>query len=812
MNTITRLAIGSVKENKSRSILIGISIFLTTVLLTMIGTCGYGIIKSNLQNAEVLYGEYYATYSGVTEKQLEAMKIHAQFVNVGKTSMVASIDNDKADMYLSFMDDIAVQLSHSSLVEGYYPKEKYEIAATRDMFTLMGLQDPKIGGYVTIPYRINGEGKILSKEFIISGIVPTDETNEIKKAYQAYVSEDFVEDQIPADRRSYTVCFQVMNEEKLNYDQMKEKIDQLAENIGISSNHIKLNTAYLMWKLDPGYETIFTCAGIGLCIILFSILVIYNIFHVGMLQKVREYGKVRALGATKKQMKGLVLREGLLLSAFSIPLGLLAGLLSSKVLFIMIGNNNFVKRLGSKEILNVTLFNIPILAGVALVSLLTVYLSLRKPMKLAATISPVEAIRFQGYGKKKSGLRKGRREMNVLSLTLSDLSMNRKRTITTILTMGLSAVLFVVAANVAGNMDAEYDARQSVEKGQFLIKIDAAANDVTYPENNLNQVQKQNIFSQEFMESIRNTEGVTKVETRKVLHARVINEEVAEDEKYCFIEVLGKDDFERIVRNCKRGDADYQTAAKQNGVIFMWDNFLDFYGYHIGQELQYSILDGDQEVPFNAILQGSAIHGDSSFVMTEDTFEKLDLQNDMTTQVFVYCKKGMEEEVQSNLENMISGREHLEMTSYQDALKLSEFSMSLLKSALYALLAVVGVIGFMNMANTMITSILTRRRELGILQAIGMTERQVNSMLQLEGLIFTIGTLFVALSIGNILGYQAFVKCKEKGIVGINLYHIPIAELGIMIGAILVLQVVLSYALSRNLQKDTLIDRIRYEE
>lgn len=118
----------------------------------------------------------------------------------------------------------------------------------------------------------------------------------------------------------------------------------------------------------------------------------------------------------------------------------------------------------------------------------------------------------------------------------------------------------------------------------------------------------------------------------------------------------------------------------------------------------------------------------------------------------------------------------------------------------------------MNMANTLITSIVTRKKELGIFQAIGMTAKQVRRMLQMEGLIFTGGTLVIALTLGNVIGYYLFLKCKETGMIGLNDYHLPLSEILVMAGILLLLQMVLSAVMSRKFQKESVVERIRYDE
>ena len=129
----------------------------------------------------------------------------------------------------------------------------------------------------------------------------------------------------------------------------------------------------------------------------------------------------------------------------------------------------------------------------------------------------------------------------------------------------------------------------------------------------------------------------------------------------------------------------------------------------------------------------------------------------------------------------------------------------------YLFMAIVGLIGFMNLANTMIINITTKKQEYGVLQAVGMTNKQLNLSLQIQGLIFTVGTIYVALAAGLPLGYALFSYAKHNGIFGMNVYHVPLIPILVMILLVGILQIVLSYVLSSNLKKETLVERIRYQ-
>ncbi len=807
MKTTTKLAVANLKTNKSRTILISISIMLTTMLLTVIALSGYGLVKEQKVNAGKRYGEHFGGFVRVDNEIYEKMKIHGEFLDVGRMANFASASLENADGSLSYMDETAQKLGHASTSEGTFPVKENEIAGQKGFFERAGLANPRIGDSVSVTCRI-GDGEFTTKDFVISGFLAESEANELRKTYGAYVSEAFYENTVPEENRSYNVVFRVRGEEELNEDQMVEKIENLAEELGIDKTQVVINTAYLMWLLDPGLETISICSVIAILVVLFSALVIYNIFYVGIIQKVQEYGKLRALGTTKRQIKSILLKEGMILAGIGAAAGLLLGTLVSNIFFQWLIGEMY-KELSMTDMETVSVFNLPLMLLTAVISFITVYVSLRKPMRVAAGISPVEAMRYQEDSVKGKGTRKGYFAVNVRRLTMSNLERNKKRTLTTIFTMGLSCVMFVVIANVAGNMDAEFDARKQVEKGDFYITLDCDVNDTAYPENNLNHVQQQKLMSDEWLDQIRSIDGVTKVETRKAIRALRENVNGEEDELYTWVPVLSKEDYQKL--ETERGTIDYDSVNKNQEIVFASDYWMDTYGYKLGDKVKLTFYDGDREIPMTFTLAGST-EANSMFVLTEEQLQAMDLTEDMTTDVWVSCEKDKLVSVQSALEQMTGESEYYALTTYQDAYKLSNMSIAMTKGAAYALLGIIGVIGFMNMANTLITSIITRRRELGILQAIGMTKKQLNRMLQMEGLVFTIGTLLVSLSLGNVLGYLAWLKCKAGHVIGISTYSVPVAELLVMAGILLVLQAVLSGYMSSYLQKEALIERIRHQE
>lgn len=805
-----KTAIKNLKYNKSRSILIGIAIMLTTCLLMILGSSAVGLIRYNMVNVETKNGNYHGAYLGINEEQLEMLNHHAEFIEIGYSENVATVEMDGADGSLTFFDDIASEMTHIKLEKGNMPETKNEIIAQKEFFELLSVS-PKVGNKLILPYRIKGKGNILKKEFVISGILPSSKANNLQKQYRAFVSKVFLKESIKEDNSSYTVLFKVEGEDTLSYEEIKDKINVLAIDVGINANNIILNKVYLTWAINPGTETIMVCVFIGSIIILFSTLVIYSIFYIGIIEKIQEFGKFRVIGMTKKQMKGIVLSEGIILSSISIFIGIGIGYIVTHLGFRFL-IFNLVEDISNIDIVKIGLFNLPVVLIVILVVLLAVYVSLLKPMKIASTVSPIEAIKYKEGNSYKNKKRKGYKEITLFHLIISNIIQNKKRTIITILTMGLSCVLFVVVANVLSSIRVEDFARRSVEKGEFLIELDYAVNDTAYPEKNLNNLQKSNPMGEDFIREIKAIDGVLKVEERKTILVSFDWKTNGQEKKMMSINGLSREDYEARIDECVRGELDYDKAVEENGIAFTYDPSFEEYGFKIGDRINFTLYDGKKAIPFEATLLASTISADTKFIMTEETLEKLISDVNTTTKLYIYSEKGKEEDVASALE-FITGRNAIyDFTTLKDEIEVAKFSINLTVIPIYGLLGVLVIIGFINLSNTFITSIVVRKREIGILQAIGLTNRQLIRMFQAEGLIFTIGTLVIALTLGNGLGYMLFLYAKDTGFMSVVKYHFPIKEVVLLTILLVSMQLFLSYYMTKSIQKDTLIERIRYQE
>ena len=808
MKTISRIAYSNDKRNRTRSILIMMAICLTTMLLVIISTVGNGVIHLQKSQAASSYGSNYGLFIAADDTQLKEVERRAEISDIGIMCTEGILKGNENGGFVC-MDETARKMlpynKEYELKEGKYPEKMQEIAAGRAFFRAMGYGDVKIGDTVTLDYRAGMQSEYKPEEFVVSGILYDRDEYTIEASYVVFGSQDFYNERVAEGDRQYNIYFTLSDSANVSMSNVAPVIKEIADSCGIDQKNVIINDLYLQWILQPSYEMIVVCGTLILGIVLFSVVVIYNIFQVGIAQKVQEYGKIKALGATRKQMKQLIFREGILLAVPSIPLGLLFGFLIAKVSFNWLVEQGNLVSSGIKNH-QVPLFSLTIMLICIFVSFLTVVLALRKPMKIVSRISPIEATRYlDGSKTQKQGRRKGRKDVTVFSMAMANVTGNPKRTIATILTMGLSCVLFVIISNYVGNIDTEHEARIAINHGQFELQLDYSQNyDEAYPENNLDTILTDNPLNDSMIEEIKSIPGVTDVMTREIVSVNLNGTKFP-------VDIVSKNDFDFMRQDGDIGSMDYDQAVKNGDIFFGWSTWMEQDGYAPGESIAFDFENGSGTYTYQGKIAGSFVSADTYLVIPEGVYRSMNPRGTAYGYLWVDCDKKDVASVEQSLNTLILNTSHIKMDTYHAQLQSAEYASRMMKLGCYLFMAIVGLIGFMNLANTMIINITTKKQEYGVLQAVGMTNKQLNLCLQIQGLIFTVGTICVALAAGLPLGYALFSYAKHNGIFGMNVYHVPLIPILVMILLVGILQIVLSCVLSSNLKKETLVERIRYQ-
>ncbi|MDU1539128.1 MAG: FtsX-like permease family protein [Paeniclostridium sordellii] len=456
MINTTKIAKSNLMINKSKSILIIITIILSTTLLSAVGLTCLDWSKANKERIIKYSGTQHGVYGNMDEKKIEEIKAHADIDTVGLVNGIGSINYyDKSKIGLSYINDKYMELSRIKLEKGSMPKLKNEIALDDLALKKLGYKG-KIGEKIKIKYEDYAKKGFTENEFILSGIIESNEMAKIKRIYSGIVSKEYMNSTRDMSKENFNAYVTVKGEVNLSGDELKLKVEDIAKDLNIPKARVLVNEDYIN-TLKPDMEVIMWGVVIGIIVIMSSILVIYNIFHLSVVTKVQEFGKLRAIGATKKQIKSIVLKEGIFLSMIGVPIGVLVGFLI----------NEFV--IGKIFMFEGKAFKLPMIIGVVIISLITIYISLLKPMKEASKVSIIEAVRYNGEDKNNKKSRKGYESINLNRLSYANLSRNKKRTYITVISLSLSAIIFVVISSVMNSIDAEKMTRERFSQD---IKID----------------------------------------------------------------------------------------------------------------------------------------------------------------------------------------------------------------------------------------------------------------------------------------------------------------------------------------------------
>ncbi|MEY8491417.1 FtsX-like permease family protein [Lachnospiraceae bacterium 29-91] len=864
MNTISRTALSNFKKNKSRNLLIGAAIALTAFLLTAAPTVILGFITIQNQAVNQYYPTFHAMFRDVdsqtAKKLLADERIEQAGLREDAAAMYCDRDPDVRITMLS-IDQAAAELSRQELAEGHFPEKADEIVVSKGILEAMGLEGTT-GDRIQVPFRPNGGSETReSREFTISGMVADSEISIRDSLYFCFVSDAFAKELLTEEERQYRIYLRLAGADGMITDAIQEQIETLGGEYGVEKNEIILNGEYLMANyVDPA-----TYSGLGLMMALIALagaLTIYGIYYVSMLDKVQEYGRLRAVGATKRQIRQLVFREGLAVAAIAVPIGLLLGLLGGVQMIRLTArysvSSDFAVADQMKQIVEngeVNLIQPWIIVFGILTSFATVYISLLKPMRTASRISAIEALRYQGDagstrasrkrsgsgteaeknaaagGKKSAGLlhfwkkssstagktRKGYEEIDIRKLTLTNLSRNKKRTVMTIFTLGATGILFMVVATVCSCMSPEDMVRDDLRE-DIRLSVDSWA-DPMYPERALNKIQQNNPLTEELKEQLLQIGGVKDIDVDMAVNVRLDGPTEADGSPLASgITGVSARALEALRDYVAEGSLDDPSLAEGTGII-LGEKFRDRYeemkDWKPGNTIRMELMDGEnllqKEFRIAAVVNGPGSYGGTWLAMPADALQSL-CETNLTDCLEITVESGMEKSAAEEVRHLTADLEYLEIRTYAEAYEEAEKSIGILLSICYGVLLIFGLIGILNLVNTMINSVYVRRRELGMLQAIGMSERQTVNMLQMEGLFYTMGTLVLSLGLGSLLGYGAFLWSKKTGIFSIMNYRYPVVPALVLAAAVLTVQLLVTYLVNQSFRKQSLIDRIRFAE
>lgn len=820
MKMTTRVAYCNMRHYKSKNILIGIAIILTTLLLFVIPSIGKDMVEVNFAVINKIYPTWHALYRNVDESTVMKLAAHHDVKTYGLRSDAGYMNLEDATVSMMYMDRTGMELYKVKLKEGQLPQKENDIVVSKGILEALG-QNGKIGDTITVPYQIlkdDGLDYTKEKDFRICGFLADNESSKEQKQYTSLVSEAFLKAEIPVEQVKYRFLLWVNGQKGNTTADYTETIQNIARQFGISEDDMNINKEYLAANyVDPA--TIPVIVGIMLIVVLAGIITIYSVYYVSMNQRVREFGKLKAIGATKRQLRQIVLREGMGVALFAIPIGLLIGTVAVKVVLLQ-----FVEHAKDSNVLITEAYKVVAKGEVQLyywwiyllaiaVTLCTVYLSLMKPMRMAAKVSEIEAMRYQGGSKRQKSSRKGYQFLNIGRLTKRNLAENKKKSTITIVSMAVTGIFVMMVATVLSCANPMESAKSSIV-GQYEISPIVESGNKEHPEYEWAEVQKNNPLNEGLKQQIEELDGVERVDVFTALKVSggPFEEKIGTE----FINGVPEEYAEELKKGITEGNVTYEELKSGDKVILDRALLHWYPDIKVGDKLKLNIHDGDntfqKEIEVAAIGEyGRGLTNYNCLIMAKEGAEKLTINNS-SSYFQVIADKDYDEALEASLQAIVDGSGRLQMRTWKNEYDTWENAIQMTRGACYAFIIILAAISIMNLINTMINSVHVRKKELGMMQAIGMSDRQLMKMLQLEGIFYTVGTLIISIGVGSLAGYPLFLYAKRTGMFDISTYHYPVTAAIIIILTLFVIQMLLAIFIAKSVRKDSLIERIRFSE
>lgn len=754
--------------------------FITAIMITF-----ESIEASQLQSLENSVGRYHGKVVETSESELMDLKIHVLIEKLGIQKIAGTIEfpEEKASLFVEEANELTLNLRGKSIEEGRLPEKPGEIAVDSFSAQLLGIT-PETGQMVSLD--IGGK----KRTYEVVGIVSkARQESAMSKAFVEISPEEFSE--ISEESR-------VVKNAYFTVEAPNNGIRAAAIKVA-SDLEIRDKTTYngsLIYFLENLSPVNWPAVVLGLLVAVASMVSIYNTVQISVLERIREFGLLRAAGATPAQIRKVVFRESILVSLVGIPLGLATGVLLSFAIALYAGSQ-FTGLGGFATMIT----PLSLLLG-AILGFLSVVVSSLIPALRAGKVSPVEAMRY--YGVEPSdfevkGIVKGQSssgEKIPLKLAKRNMRRNLRTTTISVISMTMAATLFIAFSYFAGNFDTEKIAR-GVVKSDFSIRVASMYDDGP---------------DEQTIEEILSFEDVQTVAAAKFITGRLLTEwedrdldsrsfrtfptpeagmrTIIVDNSGMRMALFAYNDLgiELMKTKVISGSIDLTRATSEPVIIIDIEN-SNRHGIKAGDRVllkTYYLNESMVEIPVAsefvvaAVVQelpsvvGYTVEGGMVAACSEKIIEVFRPESDDVhltmmdymdhySYVDIYLRRGSDAEaLESTIKAIADRYRNSTFISYSEYKKETEDAISTLSTLVYGLIAIVGFIGICGITNTINTTIILRRREFGILRAVGMTGKQLKAMLIYEGLIFGFISAVLSVVLGLILSYTVYSLLRSE--------------------------------------------------
>lgn len=778
-----KLAKKSLQSEKRRNLMVVLAVALAAFLI-----CFTGIVATSLTQMQrnQVVDTYEAVWLGVEENDIETLKGLPEFERVGGYYMLGEELSEQgyhASYVYNDAEMMEIGRDQMKLLEGNLPQKANEVVVSEYFLSTYG-NNAKIGDTVTL------DTESFHGDYVVTGIM--DSVNEKEANTCAIIlSNAALTEWKGFDPAGYRAYVHFKNSDQLGEELITSYCREIAEKYQLPNPSMN-NKYFANASKSFDFLPIF---GVIVIVLIGGYIVIQSIFRISINDKIRSYGQLRTIGATPKQIKRIVKREGRKLGSIGILIGTVLGVCCGFLLFSK----------GFNAVSYVVMVSLTLISSWIMVSI-----SIRKPVKIAAGISPIEAVRFTPVQKDIRSWKKNIK-LNPVSMGIANFKRDRKKTISIVASLSIGGILLMVVSSIVLVRSPEQIARLYFPDSDYKIYLQDLSEEMLVKGNPLNEELKQEVLS---------VDGVTDIiVARQSLHTS-IKTDANQNSGIC--DTLTDQNYAMVEAALTEG-----TMPTDSHSIVIHDQIVAYFeDMGVGSTVKFSSMDGKQSIPVTisgvfslskmpVIFGHGRAHTDGSvFFAPKDLF--YELYPEITTFDYswsIVSNPKKAETVKAELKNIVAEHSNLALDEIDTAIAAEKSQNSAVFGSMQVLSWLVFLFGVINLINTTLSNQMSRKQENSVLRSIGLTQKQLCKMNICEGLCYaffaTLAILIVGFPISIVASREISIATFGGNVVP---YKFPVLEMGLFILVLFGMELILSVWTIRRQKKQSLIEQMRAME
>jgi len=651
---------------------------------------------------------------------------------------------------------------------------------------------------ITIPFY---DGS--SETFTVVGLTDNGSTERV---YSLYCSEKYAHTGSQFETSVTALTVQLADATQMSSENFKETVQKIGTDYGITAQYSDYNDGFVA-SLEPNQEDIMIISIFSIAVLFVSYLVIYSIFYIYVQNQIREFGQLRTMGATPKQIKTILRTQGKLLCILGTISGLIIG-----------GTAAFLFKPDGWSWLNTALVSVLIFGLVYAM----VWLALSKPAKIAGSVSPIEAAKSTGYQSAQLYSKKLHRRITPFSMAVMGSSRNRRKWVVTVLSLGVAGIMFMGGTTLLSSLDMERFARQGLlEYGEFEINL--SRNAVRNDPHGVTGVQLNNPLNDDLIQNITQIEGVKEVTEYKTLEAKFEYNNASRKDKL----VPFTSEQQKILKQyLSAGTIDYKSMVENKEILVLRNEYADYvfdWTFQVGdtvkfrwfdgqsyQETEYTIAGEISDEIFKDPLGGKLFGKAGFFLLPDQLLQKMVVPNfNFNSHLLISINDfSLEPEVREKMNSLMETIPTVTMETLHNLYQDSEAMYQRTSLVIWGLSSFIMLFAVINLINTLIATTLSRKHEFSTLRSIGMGKKQLQWTIQWEGILLAFWNIGITLVAGTAIGYGIVHYLNSVGDDS-WVWQFPLVYfIGYAIISI-ILPMIISAVIIHILQKKSIVEQLR---